>query len=159
MRKVLYTILVTLLCITLCVNFVRFIVFSSSSSNGTFYELDVFTIIESLSNFTYGTEDLYKNWLSSFDYLGITGKAFIAGINGSANPKGLVIDKILGFISSLFSVLVGFVMFIVHITQACIDTVIWVAGFIRAIYKLLNTLLGTSFGLRVTNNAVFRLVT
>lgn len=146
MRKVLYTILVTLLCITLCVNFVRFIVYSSGVPSGPFYELDVFNIVKSLSNFTYGTTDLYNSWLSSFDSLGRIGKLFVDGITPKANPGGLVIDKILGFLKSLFNILAGFVFFLGNITKACLDTVVWVAGFIRAIYKFINALLGTSFG-------------
>ena len=160
MKKWLLSLLTVILCATLCINFVRFIVFDSSNSQGDFEQLDAFILLDTLSGIDVASDDLFSSFLDTFDKLGSSGQAFVNGLKGgNVNFTGTFFDKVLGFFSGLFASVVGFVEFIGSVVNTNVTVFIWFFHLIKVLYNLLNVLLGTSFGMIVTSYPSFRLVT
>lgn len=145
MRKLLITLLIVLLTVTLCVNFVRFTFYTSAGSEGDFILLDLFVILDIFDDFNLSTDLLFKDLLESLEALGSAGEAFSRVVTVHTFTYDFF-SAVVGQFNALIDMFSGIVTFFVSIAKASVSLVTWSVDLLRMIYRMLNALLGTSFG-------------
>lgn len=148
MKKVVLTILVFVFSVTLCVNYVKFLVYSSQEEGATprnFVQVDPFTVLDIISDINVPTAGLYADLMDSAHSLRDAGNAFLHALGINSNVNGDFFDRVIGYFKGLFTGVVEVCKFFASLLKVAISFVVWIGNLLLVIYKVIDSLIGTTF--------------